>query len=107
MASHSGSETDATRDRDVRRKSLAAQPDTTTVEENDVDDTNIANTGISRPQTATGKPPDAISGNYTNVNDNADDISLEKTETIIPTHDAPFSTGELQKALSRATIAAH
>jgi hypothetical protein len=105
VASHSGSETDATRDRDVRRKSLAAQPDTATLKENEVDDTNIANTGVSRPQTATGKPPDAISGNSNNLN--AADTSLEKTETVIPTHDAPFSTDELQKALSRATIAAH
>ena len=105
VASHSESETDATRERDLRRKSLVAQPDTATVKENDVDDTNIANAGVSRPQTATGKPPDANSGNNTNLN--ATETSLEKTETIIPTHDAPFSTDELQKALSRATIAAH
>ena len=105
VASHSESETDATRERDLRRKSLIAQPDTATVKENEVDDTNIANAGVSRPQTATGKPPDAISGNNTNLN--ATETSLEKTETIIPTHDAPFSTDELQKALSRATIAAH
>jgi hypothetical protein len=105
VASHSGSDTDG-RDRDTRRKSLAAQPDTATVQESEVDDTNVANTGLSRPQTAKAKPPDAVSSGTVHG------APLDQTEMVVThgevgsTHDSPFSTEELQKALTRATIEA-
>lgn len=103
VASHSGSDTDG-RDRDMRRKSLAAQPETATVQESEVDDTNVANTGLSRPQTAKAEPPDAGSSGTVNG------APLEQTEKVVmrgeldSAHDSPFSTDELQKALTRATI---
>ena len=96
----SGSESD-TDGRDARRKSVAIQPETGTVKENPLDDTNVTNAGgPSRPQTAAGKPPDPA---------NTSGVPLEKTATngeIIPPHNVPFSSEELQKALSRATIEA-
>lgn len=104
IASHSGSDTDG-RDRDMRRKSLAAPPETATVQENDIDDTNVANAGLSRPQTAKGEPPDVL------LNGHANGAPLEQSETVTqnginPAHDAPFSTDGLEKALSRATVEA-
>lgn len=102
VASGSGSDTEG---RDARRKSAAAPPETETLKENEVDDTNVANTGISRPQTANGKPRDSA---YTVSSNVVPGAPLEKSETQDPSaaHDAPFSTEELQKALSRATIEA-
>jgi hypothetical protein len=106
IASHSGSDTDG-RDRDMRRKSLAAPPETATVQENDIDDTNVANTGLSRPQTAKGEPPDVLLNGHREANG----APLEQTETVKhngvnSTHDSPFSTEELEKALTSPTIEA-
>lgn len=75
------------------------------MQENDVDDTNVGNTGISRPQTAKGEPPDVLPKGHTNG------ASLEPSKTVKrgdmdSSHGSPFSTEELQKALSRATIEA-
>lgn len=102
VASGNGSDRDS---RDLRRKSTAAQPETATVKENEVDDTRLANAITSRPQTANGKPPTSIAAPAGPAG--ANKMPLERTATtgtLSPTHDTPFSSEELERALSRATI---
>ena len=104
VASGNGSDRDS---KDLRRKSTAAQPETATVKENEVDDTSVTNAGLSRPQTANGKPHRLTAAPAGPAS--ANEMPLEKTATtgtLIPTHDTPFSSEELEKALSRASIGA-
>jgi hypothetical protein len=111
VASYSGSDTD------VRRKSLGVEPETipATVKENEDDDTNVQNAGgLSRPQTSGGKPAELLAHAPTTHAQpeppgNANGAPLENTATngrLSPTHDVPFSTEELERAMSCATMEA-
>ena len=103
VASASGSDRDRD-NKDMRRKSTAAPPETATVKENEVDDTNVANAGLSRPQTANAKQLELTT---VPTEHDTNGVALEKTATnggLSPTHDTPFSTEELEKALTRVTI---
>lgn len=79
-----------------------------TVKENEDDDTNIMNAGgLSRPQTSGGKPPELARALAEPIHLNG--VPLETTVTnggLSPIHNVPFSTQELEKAISRATLEA-
>lgn len=88
----SGSDRDS---KSLRRKSVV--PDK--VRENRVDDTDVANAGLSRKQTA--------EVNLSADNETRNALNLEKTVTHgapDPSNDTPFSTEDLEKAMTKATL---